>query len=54
VLAFVNVINQVQNALGFFTASTIHSQTEPKRPQDGIIQIGWTEKASEVPRIVLI
>jgi hypothetical protein len=54
VLAFVNVINEVQNPLGFFTASIFHSQRELNRPRDGNIQIRWTEKAFEVPRKVLI
>lgn len=55
VLVSVNVINQVQNLLGFFTVSTFHSQSELKRPRDAI---RWAEKASEDvhdnPRKVLI
>ena len=58
VLAFVNVINEVQNPLGFFTASIFHSQRELNRPRDAIIQIRWAEKASKAvhgnPRKVLI
>ena len=58
VLASVNVTNQVQNSLGFLTASTFNSQTELNRPRDAIIQIRWAEKASKAvhgnPRKVLI
>ena len=57
-LASVNVINQVQKLLMFFTASTLHCQSELKRPRDVIIQMRWAEKASEDvpgnPRRVLI
>lgn len=55
VLASVNVVNQVQNLLGFFTVSTLRSQSELKTPRDAI---RWAEKASEDvpgnPRRVLI
>jgi len=58
VLASINVINQVQNSLGFLTASTFHSQIELKRLRDAIIKIRCEKKASEAvhdnPRKVLI
>jgi hypothetical protein len=54
----VNLINQVQNSLGFITAGTFHSQTELKRPRDAVIQVRGAEKASEdvddYPRKVLV
>ena len=55
VLASVNVVNQVQNLLGFFTVSALRSQSELKTPRDAI---RWAEKTSEDvhdnPREVLI
>ena len=55
VLASVDIVNQVQNLLGFFTVSTLRSQSELKTPRDAK---RWAEKASEDvhdnPRKVLI